>query len=287
MNEIKPVKADKPPQRVPVEARRSMSRRDSMNRRQSMDEIDFGPNVVKSRKSRRSSFFLPTGCIDKVLHPSIETSVKNDETCMDHEYQIDENDKKVETEELSNHTLLEDDTTILISEPPIIKSFMKEDKVSCDTNQDLQQELPTTTQFSDSPILFSGSPAEQQQDVDLVVADDSKTALSTQTEEVNNTNVNEIDMELTEVINSSVQINDEVNSLPDTESMKDAEASASTDPVDSQENCEKEDPIFIKPPKVPKRKKTDSKKDEKKQTKNTKEKVNEISTGKQFSILFY
>lgn len=277
-SDIKPASTNKPPQRVPVETRRSRSRRGSMSRRQSMDEIDFGSNVVKTRKSRRSSFFVPTTGLEMALRPSLGSAMKDDENDSNPENQ-DHDNNKVETEQLPSPVVPEDDTTILLTDPPVTTAAMEINEVCPDINEDLQPELLATTQLN-SPAQISQSPAQQQQqqedpvpvvpDVSLVT---TKTAPPTPAEEINYTVVNEVDMELTEVINSSVQLNVEaISSEPDVQSAKKTEDPISAEPEDTKSSSQNEEPVFVQPFKVPKKKK-----EGKKQMKNTKEKPKETS----------
>lgn len=279
-SDIIPANANKPPQRVLVETRRSRSRRGSMSRRQSMDEIDFGSNVVKNRKSRRSSFFVSATGLEKTLRPSLGSAMKDDESDSNPENQDNDNNK-METELLSSPVVPEDDTTILLTDPPVTTAAMEVDEVCPDINEDLQPELLATTQLN-SPAQISQSPAQQQQqqqqeDLVPVVPDDSlvttKIASPTPAEEINYTVVNEVDMELTDVINSSVQLNVEASSSePDAQSAKKTEDPVSAEPGDTKSSSQNEEPVFVKPCKVPK-----MKKEGKKQMKKTKEKAQETS----------
>lgn len=285
-SDIKPANANKPPQRVLVETRRSRSRRGSMSRRQSMDEIDFGSNVVKTRKSRRSSFFVPTTGLEMALRPSLGSAMKDDENDSNPENQDNDNNK-VETELLSSPVVPEDDTTILLTDPPVTTAAMEVDEVCPDINEDLQPELLATTQLN-SPAQISQSPAQQQQEDPVPVVPDvslvtTKTVSPTPAEEINYTVVNEVDMELTEVINSSVQLNVEASSSePDAQSVKKTEDPISAEPEDTKSSSQNEEPVFVQPFKVPKKKK-----EGKKQMKNTKEKAKETSVGKQFYVFFW
>lgn len=288
-SDIIPANANKPPQRVLVETRRSRSRRGSMSRRQSMDEIDFGSNVVKNRKSRRSSFFVSATGLEKTLRPSLGSAMKDDESDSNPENQDNDNNK-METELLSSPVVPEDDTTILLTDPPVTTAAMEVDEVCPDINEDLQPELLATTQLN-SPAQISQSPAQQQQqqqeDLVPVVPDDSlvttKIASPTPAEEINYTVVNEVDMELTDVINSSVQLNVEASSSePDAQSAKKTEDPVSAEPGDTKSSSQNEEPVFVKPCKVPK-----MKKEGKKQMKKTKEKAQETSVGKQFYVFFW